>query len=324
MSASNTIIQTSAPAAKSAPYPFTRQIYWCVRRELWENRSVIIVPFVAAGLMIFAVLLPVIILVVKPIVGGPKVGVGVTGTGGDAFATLWIPYMASAAPVLAASLIVAISYSLGALQGERKERSILFWKSLPISDLTTVLSKASIPLLVIPLISFVAAMVTQLTIFAIMLMIVPLLGIRHLVWNGLQVDDYKTVSMIWAGTPIGYLSFGMLYGVVVTALWYAPIYAWSLLVGGWAKRMTFVWAVAPVAALILVEKIAFGTDRLGTMLLQHLYGSLLTAFSNVTSGNLPELSPVRYLIDPELWIGLVIATLFLGAAVLLRRNRQPI
>ena len=52
------------------------------------------------------------------------------------------------------AFIVGIFYSLDALHGERRDRSILFWKSMPVSDLTTVLSKASIPLVVLPLLSF--------------------------------------------------------------------------------------------------------------------------------------------------------------------------
>jgi ABC-2 type transport system permease protein len=124
--------------------------------------------------------------------------------------------------------------------------------------------------------------------------------------------------------PIGYLTLAMLYGLLTTALWYAPIYAWLLLVGGWARRMTFVWAVAPIAALIIVEQIAFGTDHLGTMLQDRLSGGIPLAFTYVTNGDLPGLTPGRFLSDPGLWIGLAVAAFFLGAAVLLRRYRQPI
>ena len=53
-------------------------------------------------------------------------------------------------------------YCLDALYGERRDRSILFWKSLPVSDLTTVLSKASIPIVVLPLLTFAVTVATQL------------------------------------------------------------------------------------------------------------------------------------------------------------------
>ena len=62
----------------------------------------------------------------------------------------------------AAAFVVGVFYCLDALHGERRDRSILFWKSLPVSDLTTVLSKASIPLVILPLITFAIVIATQL------------------------------------------------------------------------------------------------------------------------------------------------------------------
>jgi ABC-2 type transport system permease protein len=319
--------ESGAPAAASAAYPFTRLMYWCVRREFWENRSIYIAPFTAAGLLIFVVLITVIEAGInaQPLSGDAGEGIGGT--------LLWIPYMFIAAPVLAIGVFVAIAFCLGALHGERRDRSILFWKSLPVSDLTTVLSKACVPILLIPLISFVAATVAQLAIYAMML---PLFAAKaHLIWAGVPVD-YHTMRMLWAGVPIGYLTLVMLYGLLATALWHAPVYAWLLLVGGWARRMTLVWAVAPIAGLMIVERIAFGTDRLITMLQHRLDGSISIAFTQVLNGpvrgnyalnklpGLPGLTPGRFLTDPGLWIGLAVAALFLGAAVLLRRYRQPI
>ncbi len=64
------------------------------------------------------------------------------------------PYTFAAGCIMATAFIVGVFYCLDALHGERRDRSILFWKSLPVSDLTTVLSKASIPLVVLPLLSF--------------------------------------------------------------------------------------------------------------------------------------------------------------------------
>jgi ABC-2 type transport system permease protein len=293
-------------------------MFWCVRRELWENRSIIIAPFAVAGLLILAVLA----LAMKLIIDAPQIELPANSNINSV--ALWIPYILIAAPVIGVSLIVAVAYSLGALQGERRDRSILFWKSLPVSDLTTVLSKASVPILLIPLVSFVAAMVTQLVVFAMVLTFVPMFGAKaHLVWAGAPID-YRTLDMLLAGTPIGYLTGSVLYGLLATALWYAPLYAWLLLVGGWARRMTFVWAIAPVIGLEIVERIVFGTDRLETMLQNRLYGSISIAFTDMTNGNLPGLTPGRFLSDPGLWIGLAVAALFLGAAVLLRRYRQPI
>ena len=320
MSASNVITAENAAPAPAA-YPFTRLMFWNVRRELWENRSIYIAPLVAAGLLIFAVVITAMEVVGR---AQPLENANISVDGGPiGTAGLWPPYMLIAAPILGVSLLVAVAYCLGALHGERRDRSILFWKSLPVSDLTTVLSKACIPLMIVPLISFLVAMITQLVIFAIALSVFPLFAAKaHIVWANVPVN-LRTVSMIWAGVPIGYLTFGMLYGVLATALWHAPIYAWLLLVGGWAKRMSFVWAVAPVGGLMLAERIVLGTDRLATIVSERFYGSLPLAF-NFVDDRLPDLTPVRFISAPGLWIGLAVAAIFLGAAVLLRRYRQPI
>ena len=311
--------ESGAPAGASAAYPFTRLMFWCVRREFWENRSIYIAPFVAAGFLILVVLITVMEAGINAQTLSGNMGSDRPGVG-----LLWIPYMLIAVPVLAIGVFVAIAYCLGALHGERQDRSILFWKSLPVSDLITVLSKMSVPIILIPLISFVAAMVTQLVSFAVTLTAFRLFAAKgDFVWAGVAVAPH-TVGILWAEVPIGYLTLAMLYGLLATALWHAPIYAWLLLVGGWARRMTFVWAVAPIAGLMIVEQIAFGTDHLGMMLQDRLSGSIPIAFTDVIYGNLPGLTPGRFLSDSGLWIGLAFAAFFLGAAVLLRRYRQPI
>lgn len=321
MSTSNSVTagpQNSGQAYAPPAYPFRRLMAWCVRRELWENRSITIAPFAAAGLMIFAILM----LVTKLMANAAAIGGSV---GGNVHPIpMWIPYMLIAAPIIAVGLIVAAAYCLGALQGERRDRSILFWKSLPVSDLTIVLSKAAIPIVVIPLVTFAAAMIAQLVIFAIVMSVVPMFGAQaNLVWGGMHVGA-DTVRMLWAGTPILYLTFGMLYGLLATALWHAPIFAWLLLVGGWARRMTFLWAIAPVMALEIIERIVFGTTWLESIIASRVYGSLSLAFAQVSDDSLPSFTPGHFLTAPGLWLGFAVAALFLGAAVFLRRYRQPI
>jgi len=321
VSASTTTADVSVKNALDlapAGYSSKRIMYWCMRREVWENRSIYIAPFVTAALMVLALLIIAIEATIH--VQPPSGDVG--GIGGNA--PLWAPYILVATPILATGLIVAIAYCLGALHSERRDRSILFWKSLPVSDLITVLSKASVPLVLIPLTSFLAAVVLQLLFFTMVLVFVPLIGAKaHLVWAGVPIG-YRTIGMLWSGVPISYLTLGMIYALLATALWHAPIYAWFLLVGGWARRMAFVWALAPPAALIVVERVAFGTTHLAMMFLNRLYGVIPIAFANLTNDSVPDLTPIQFFGDPQLWIGLAFAAIFLGAAVLMRRHRQPI
>src|SRR5204863_1814250 len=229
-------------------------------------------------------------------------------------ATVTMPYNVVAGLVFVTAFIVAVFYCLDALHGERRDRSILFWKSLPVSDLTTVLSKASIPLVVLPLLTF--------TITVAMQLIMLLLSSAVLLGNGLNV------ATLWTQLSFVQMSLLLLYHLVtVHALWPAPIYAWLLLVSGWARRAAFLWAVLPLLAIGVFEKIVFHTSHFAAMLGNRLSGSGAEAFT--MPGTFPmdpmtHLTPGNFLSSPDLWIGLAIAAAFLAAAVRLRRYQGPI
>ena len=134
--------------------PASRRLYWSVRRELWENRSIYIAPVAVAAVFLVAFLIGAIHPPVKM---------------RDTMALdpmrhqdlVEQPYTFAAFLLMGTTLIVAMFYCLEALYSERRDRSILFWKSLPVSDLTTVLAKLSIPLVILPLVTFAVTIVTQ-------------------------------------------------------------------------------------------------------------------------------------------------------------------
>src|SRR6266700_1637212 len=191
--------QRVAPAVLSP----IRPMYWSVRRELWENRSIYIAPLAVAGVFLFGFLISTIHLPSRM----RALSALDPAQQREAIA---MPFDIAAALLMLTQLLVGAFYCLDALHGERRDRSILFWKSLPVSDLTTVLSKASIPLVVLPLLTFAIIVVMQL----IML----------------------------------------------------------LLVSGWARRAVFLWAVLPVVAIQIVEKIAFNTSYIAAILGHRLAG----------------------------------------------------
>ena len=133
----------------------TRPFYWSVRRELWENRSIYLAPLIVAGVVLFGFVISAF---------------GLPRRRRDALlldpaqqrAAIEKPYDVAAMMIMFTAFIVGVFYCLDALHGERRDRSILFWKSLPVSDLTTVLSKAIIPLVVLPLLTFAIIVATQL------------------------------------------------------------------------------------------------------------------------------------------------------------------
>ncbi len=215
--------------------------------------------------------------------------------------------------------LVGVFYCLDALHGERRDRSILFWKSLPVSDLTTVLSKATVPLVILPLLAFAITICVQL----IMLLMTSVVLIFHGV----------SPATTWTHFSVFQNWIVLLYGLVALALWHAPIYGWLLLVSGWARRATFLWAVLPWLAIFIVEKIAFNPAHFAAMIGRRLTGSFENAFVVVKQPHgavvpvvdrLTQLDPVKFLSSPGLWIGLAFAAAFLTAAVRQRRYRGPL
>ena len=142
--------QKVAPAASTA----VRSMYWSIRRELWESRSIYIAPLAAAAVFLLGFLIGTIHL--------PQEMRALSALDpAHQREAIAIPYDMVAALLMLTAMIVGMFYCLGAFQAERRDRSILFWKSLPVSDLTTVLSKASIPFVILPLLTFAITVATQ-------------------------------------------------------------------------------------------------------------------------------------------------------------------
>jgi len=298
------------PAA-SAPISQTRPFFWSVRRELWENRSIYLAPLIAAGVVLFGFGITAFSL--------PRLRLNALALeSARQRAAIEMPYDAAAMMIMFTVFIVGIFYCLDALHGERRDRSILFWKSLPVSDLTSVLAKAIVPLAILPLLTFVIVFATQL--------IMLLLSTAVLLPSGLA-------GTTWQLLPWPRLLLILLYGLVTSALWEAPVFAWLLLVSSWARRATFLWAVLPWLAISAIEKLAFDTTFFIRMLVRRLTGGFEEGFVVVhypkethvpVVDRLTQFDPLRFLSSPGLWIGLVFAAAFLIAAIRLRRYRGPL
>ena len=290
----------------------TRPMYWSVRRELWENRSIYVAPLAAAAVYLLGILISLIWL---PRSMRELAALDPT----HQRVALATPYSHAAMLLMATAFIVGIFYCLDALYSERRDRSILFWKSLPVSDLTTVIAKASIPLVVLPLLAFTITVTLQL--------------IMRLVSTAVLLVSGAGAGTLWTKLPLFQMELVLLYGLTVLALWHAPIYGWMLLVSGWARRATFLWAVLPPLAIAIFERIAFHTSYFGLLLRDRLFGFAEGAFDLKDKSGvsvdphfmpLAQLAPGRFLSSPGLWIGLAFAAACIAAAVRLRRYREPI
>jgi ABC-2 type transport system permease protein len=296
--------ETDHPRAPSA----TRPLYWSIRRELWENRSIAFAPPAVAVLVLLGFLISLFTL--------PRhIHVARALDPAELDAAVHRPFSVVAALLIVTAFLVGVFYCLDALHGERRDKSILFWKSLPVSDMATVLAKASIPLVVLPLYVFALIVATQLVMF--------LLSTMRLLSHGPELVAF------WGRFPFSDMWLCLPYGLIVVALWHAPIYAWLLFVSAWARRAAFLWAVLPPLAVAAFEKIAVRTSHFGDLLHRRLLGGILTAFNLDRRGadamdRAARLAPARFFGAPGLWLGLCVAAAFLAGAVWLRRHRGPI
>jgi ABC-2 type transport system permease protein len=306
-------------AAPPTPLTFhaTRPFYWSVRREIWENRSVYLAPAIVAGVVLFAYL----VAFSHGALGSPQIFIDQASNGHHTHASgklnapilAALPFEIMAAILCGTGAIVGMFYCLSALFNERKDRSILFWKSLPVSNLTSVLAKAAVPMLVVPAVVFVITSVAEL-----ITLVLCLIG---------AAAHHVDASLILDAQPFGRGSIVLAYLVAAVALWYAPIYAWLLLVSAWAKTMTFLWAVAPPIVLSIFERIAFGSDHVGQLIKYRLFGLGAVGFSNSPGFrhiDLDNLDPVGFVTAPGLWLGLIAAALMLAGVVWLRRRKEPL
>ena len=214
--------------------------------------------------------------------------------------------------LMATAFLIAAFYCLDALYVERRDRSILFWKSLPISDRMTVLAKAAVPIVLIPVVTFAVTVVTQIVILII--------GSFALSANGMAV------APLWENTVFLQSSAALLFHLVgIHGFWYAPVFGWLLLVSAWAKRMPFLWAILPPAIIVAVEKLEFGSMYSGSLLLHRFsggpYGEFLTTEHSMHA--LGHFSVAGFLFSPGLWLGLAVAATFLLLAARIRSRREP-
>jgi ABC-2 type transport system permease protein len=298
----------SPSRSEAAPMEISpaRRLWWSVRRELWESRSIYLAPLAAAAACLVGF---VFVLIRLPERMRAALALGPM----QQRAAIEQPYLVAAITLMAVSIIVAVVYCLDAFYGERRDRSILFWKSLPVSDLTTVLSKASIPILVIPLVAFAVTVATQL--------------IMLLASSAVLAGSGMSPATLWAHVPFfktSLINFNHL--VLYHGIWYAPFYGWLLMVSAWANRAPFLWALLPPIAIGVVEKIAFNSSHFAAMLRYRSMGDPASAApaGRMTMDMLGPHSPGEYLTNSGLWFGLAVTAVFLFAAVRLRRYRGPI
>lgn len=227
--------------------------------------------------------------------------------------------------------IVLFFYFIGSLFDERKDRSVLFWKSMPVSDLGTVLSKIVAAMLVAPLIALAVTILFNLVL-------VLVFG-AFLSFNG--INAWKL--LLWQAAPVKvWLTF--LAGIPVNAIWALPSIGWLMLVSSWARGKPFLWAVlSPLVCGVmltmfdamsslsipdtwywnevfwrgLLSVFPWSFDMTGDFRFGLNINQSTQAFELVSMSSL-----LAVLTSLKTWIGAVAGVAMIAGAVHLRRNRE--
>ena len=213
--------------------------HWLVTREVWEHRG----GFLWTPIAISVVFL--VLLMVTGIWGSLEAGDIITqhAPAQKLSELMSMGYVTSALPLLVALPFVMVSYALGALYDERKNKSILFWKSLPISDTRVVMSKLATVLIALPTIFMVVAIVHSIAALTVITLSAAAAGISlWSVWG--QIDTYLQLGRI-----------------VMIAAWMAlasfPVACYLLAVGSWSNKPFLMAAIIPVMCAVVWMSLAF-------------------------------------------------------------------
>src|SRR5581483_4709303 len=212
-----------------------------IRREFWEHRALWIAPLAVAALVMLGAVIGHASIGSDTAAADPSMRQGLFG----------VALLLFGVPQWITLSVILWFYSVDCLYAERKDRSILFWKSMPVSDLETVLSKFLVAGLIVPLGVFVLTSLTSLLFCA--------------VWALRGRFDPGVVNLWDTGTWLHVQALTFV-GVLATTLWYAPLTAYLLMLSAWARRNVSVWAIVPPLAAVIVEQIAFHTHHLRTVL----------------------------------------------------------
>lgn len=310
---------------------------WLIRRELWEHKGMLVWAPIVIAALIAALALAATFFHGTLYYNGETITpqslvITIEGsTRSRIVDTMAQTFVLSALPVYLSLAPIVFFYCLGALHDERRDRSILFWKSLPVSDTHTVLSKTLMALVVTPLIVLGVGLGLSLLL---LLAVCVKLSLHGTVLFG---ELLRTPELYL--TPLHMVSLLPVY-----ILWALPSVGWLLMVSSMVRSKVFMWAVGipVVAALLLLwaeKALGFGINaswlighllnRLllglipgswlgyldGTPLLEqgHSMAGVVTAFLSRGWASLAQ---------PGVWLGAVAGVLMLAVAVRMRRRRE--
>ena len=295
-----------------------------IKRELWEHRSVYVTPLAIASIVTLGTLaalmfasgfaheLDVAIFGATNLAGDAERAVALTGF---FVGTSWLFVLALA--------VLIVFYTLDSLYAERKDKSILFWRSLPVTDAETVISKLLTAIFVIPLVAVAAIIATH---------IVNLVATS--IWVSMKGGDAG--HLIWGSVPLLDNWAAALVVILASSVWMSPFVGWFLFVSAYTKRAPLLMAFMPLVLIPLIEGIflrtTFFADAVFTsrgvmplfrgMDLEELFDEDNLRVSEEAISLIAHLDVVQFMTSPAMWAGVIVCGLLTTAAIYVRRYRD--
>ena len=302
------------------------------KREIWEHKSFWIVPAVIGCLGLLLVFYGCGALLVTAHQGMININNNINFTGLDRAQVVRAFIIGSAAFFNTIMLFMVWFYLMDSLYADRKDRSVLFWKSMPISDTSTVLSKLFTGMVTAPALMLVAVIATEIITGILIIIVASFFSVNLLP----LVMQPGTIILAWVT---------LAFALIVQSLWLIPFFGWFLLCSAWARKLVLAWAVLIPLGAMIVERLFIGTHYLSNAIFGHIAKLFTMVMSGhytvngVTIGSGIEIgdksdmvashSPIMTLgslasvfAQPEMWIGIAIGAIFVFGAIWLRRNRS--
>lgn len=299
-----------------------------IKREVWEHRSVWITPAAVAFVLTFMVVAAVVMVTAFGEAINPEIERIADATLPDQIrrAALAVLLLTNTSVFMFAMWFVMVFYCLDSLYAERKDRSILFWRSLPITDTETVISKLLTVAIAIPLATMIGVIISHLLNLIIMS-----------IW--LSTQGVNPFRFIWGAVPLFDTWAAVLIFLLAIPIWMSPLLGWLIFISAWAKRGPLLRAVMPIAILPFLEYIIFKSWHLGLAIVKRLGPETMPIVDifelaeqfdednlhDVLAENVSLLSMLdlgKFLTSIEVWGGLVVCGLFLTGSIYIRRYRD--
>jgi len=295
-----------------------------MRREFWEHRSIWVTPVAIASIVTLGTLTALMFVgefaqeLDMAIFGAQNIA-----GDGERRAVLTAFFVGSSWLFLIALSILTIFYSLDSLYAERKDKSILFWRSLPVTDAETVISKLATAMLLVPGVTIAAIVATHVVNLLVMS-----------IWVSMKGGSAGT--LIWGSVPLFDNWLAAIVVIYSMAVWMSPFLGWFLFVSAFTKRAPLLMAFLPLVLIPLVEGIFFRSAHFA----EAVWGrsAVIPLFSGIDVERFFDENHVRmseemvsllsvidfdkFITDIDTWTGIIVCGLLTTAAIYVRRYRD--